>query len=120
MKKVLISFVAVFILSLPASADCIAHGQGKPGTRSEWEVSGVKQGMPCRISLYSSGPRIAFRNLEIVRTPKHGTVRVEGASLVYTPSARFAGKDTFFVKHHVEGSDGSKRRPSRMRFAVSG
>ncbi len=120
MRSFVLAAIVSFGFTSLAAADCVAHGQGKPGTRSQWDVSGVKPGQPCTISLYTSGPRVAFKSLELVRPPRFGSVRFEGASIIYIPSASFKGKDSFFVKHHVEGSDGGRRQPSRMRFAVTG
>jgi hypothetical protein len=120
MNAVLVAAIALLGLSSASLADCVAQGQGRPGTRTEWGLSGVKPGKPCTISLYTSGPRVAFKSLELVRPPRFGSVRFEGASIIYTPSASFKGRDSFFVKQHVEGTDGGRRQPSRMRFAVTG
>lgn len=120
MKLLFAIVIAVIGFGSTAYADCVGHGRGRPGMRTEWDVSGVKPGQPCMIPLYTSGPRVAFKSLELVRPPKFGSVRFEGASIIYTPSPAFKGKDSFFVKHHVEGADGTGRKPSRLRISVTG
>ena len=113
--------LGTFLIALPASAqaDCVARFQGKPGTRSDGIIAGAKVGTPCTVSIYTSGPRVAINSIEIVRPPKRGSLRVEGASLIYTAGSAFNGNDSFFIKFRVEGGDGAPRRPARIRYAVS-
>jgi hypothetical protein len=106
-----------------AQADCVAQYSTKFGNRSDGSIGGVKAGQACTIpvSVRSPGGMRAtgatLADIEIVRQPKAGIVRKSGASIVYTPSASFTGKDSFFVKFVFATANG-ERRTSGVRFAV--
>lgn len=105
-----------------AHAECVALYSTKFGDRSHGSISGVTAGKPCTISisLRTPGPRVSgttLEDIEIIRQPHTGSVRKSGSSIIYTPSAGFAGKDSFFVKFRFATAQGEPRVAS-VRFAV--
>ena len=113
-------FALFFLMSAQSAwAECQAHFHGRAGTRSDGTVSGVRVGEPCTIPVYLGGKgRGGLAGINIIRAPKHGTLRAEGASLIYTPRSSFAGKDMFFVRFPMQNEMGKRRKGAGIRFEV--
>jgi hypothetical protein len=107
------------LLTTGAQATCNSHFSGLQGTRTDGLVTGVKVGEPCTISVYLGGSgRTSLAGVNVVRAPKHGSLAVQGTSLVYTPRASFQGRDAFFVRFPMQNEAGERRKGVGIRFAV--
>ncbi len=112
---------ALLLSGLAARAECHSHFHGKAGTRSDGLVTGIRPGEPCTIPVYLGGSgRMSLAGTTIVRPPKNGTLRVEGASLIYTAKAGFTGQDRFFVRFPMQNEAGERRKGVGIRFLVRG
>lgn len=125
MNRILSSLLFLLVLSGASLADCRVHYQGRQGERSDGTIANAKAGQPCHIPVYLGGPGMRasgtqLAGITIVRPPKHGKLRTEGASFTYTPSASFPGKDSFFVRFPMQTPEGKRRKGAGVRFAVSG
>ncbi|KAF0227938.1 MAG: hypothetical protein FD175_2332 [Beijerinckiaceae bacterium] len=121
MKRLLAFFLGFCALSGSVLAECKAHFHGRQRELSTGLVTGVEKGAPCTISVYLSGSgRTSLAGVIIVRPPQHGSLTVEGASLIYTPNRNFAGTDAFFVRFPMKNEAGERRKGAGIKFKVTG
>jgi hypothetical protein len=91
--------ILLVTLSSNAHAECMRGSGFSLTTEGPWNrYMNVQQGRSCSVDLHSGGETI-FRQVSVLQSPAHGTVRLKGpTSYVYSASRGYTGDDRFMVK----------------------
>jgi hypothetical protein len=91
--------VLLVALSSNAHAECMRGSSFNLTTEGPWNrYMTVKQGKRCSVILHSGGETM-FKQVSVLQSPTHGTVRLQGpTSYVYSASRGYTGDDHFMVK----------------------
>jgi hypothetical protein len=88
------------------AARCMRGAHFNLGVEGPWQrYMTVAQGRHCRVSLLTGNKRYPglggwyFERLNLVQSPSHGSVRIQGLSFyVYSAPSNYNGKDQFTVR----------------------
>ena len=91
--------ITVVLLSSSAHAICMRRSTFNLTTEGPWNLyMTVQQGKHCSTQLHSGGFTI-FKQVSVLQSPAHGTVRLQGPTrYVYSASRGYTGDDHFMVK----------------------
>jgi len=91
--------ITVVLFSANAHAECMRRSGFNITTEGPWNwYMTVQQGKHCSTQLNSGGLTI-FKQVSVVQSPGHGTVRLQGPTrYMYSASRGYTGDDHFMVK----------------------
>jgi len=91
--------IMLVLFSSNAHADCMRRSSFNITTEGPWNwYMTVQHGKHCSTQLNSGGETI-FKQVSVVQSPGHGTVRLQGPTrYMYSASRGYTGDDHFMVK----------------------